>query len=188
MSKKYVGTHSFAKSRHTKESQYSYFTGTWDNLERLVENHLHDKTPAAVPGAFIVSLPPITPYGHFYSGVVEVTPETQLNAKFIRRRDDEQYYIEVTAIGASKTEAKSVDIVIYTHEALAIDNDAETNLPYEIISINARPTEGEEPQSPTSMARNQLGLPGGSKAEYTAEEFARSIIYWSRHVMSDSIK
>ena len=65
MSKKYVGTHSFAKSRHTKESQYSYFTGTWDNLERLVENHLHDKTPAAVPGAFIVSLPTITPYSHF---------------------------------------------------------------------------------------------------------------------------
>jgi hypothetical protein len=40
-----------------------------------------------------------------------------------------------------------------------------------------------EPMSPIAMAKNLLGLPGGTHADYTAEEFARSILFWARHAM-----
>ena len=36
---------------------------------------------------------------------------------------------------------------------------------------------------PVAMARNMLGLPGGSEATYTAEEFATAIVYWSTRAM-----
>jgi hypothetical protein len=34
-----------------------------------------------------------------------------------------------------------------------------------------------------AMARNFLVLPGGTKAEYTAAQFAEAIIYWSTRAM-----
>ena len=37
--------------------------------------------------------------------------------------------------------------------------------------------------TPMAMARNFLALPGGTKAEYTAAQFAEAIIYWSTRAM-----
>ena len=58
-----------------------------------------------------------------------------------------------------------------------------TDCEWELVSINARPTPEPEPLTPDTMARNFLELPGGTKADYTAEEFARAILYWSCRAM-----
>jgi hypothetical protein len=66
---------------------------------------------------------------------------------------------------------------------LAENNEAETDSDWEIISINARATVDDEPLTPMAMARNFLEFTGGTKAEYSAEEFAKSIVYWSNKAM-----
>ena len=184
--KKQVAINSFVK-RQTKESRFSHFEGSWDELEFIVEESIRrDRmTPDAhVKGAYHVSVPP----NDFYSGVVKVTPENKdelgLKVDLVRRLDNEDYYLDIVALNASQKEpAVVVDVIIYSHDALAADNDAETNRPFEIISINAKAVGGDELPSPITMARNFLHLPGGTQGEYSAKEFAESIIYWSTRVM-----
>ena len=53
----------------------------------------------------------------------------------------------------------------------------------------ATATRGAEPPTPMAMARNMangLGLPegiGGTARTYSAEEFMRAILYWSKRTM-----
>ena len=42
----------------------------------------------------------------------------------------------------------------------------------------------EEPMDPYTMARNFLHLKGGTKGDFTAEQFAQSIVYWNNHAMT----
>ena len=97
---------------------------------------------------------------------------------FGARRAGEEPFITVTSWGA-KQPAAVVNIVLYSHETLVEDGDASSEADYEIISINARTTLEEEPLTPVAMMRNFLELTGGTKAEYSAEDFAKSIHYWS---------
>jgi hypothetical protein len=166
-------------TRQTAASQFSHFEGSWEALAALVEAHLAEAREGYMPG---VQLVPVPAEG-FYAGVVALTPKTPLQAVYAARCEDEAPFVEVRASATAKQPARAVDVVIYSHDVLAADGDASTDAPWEIISINARLDEEPEPLSPMAMARNFLGLPGGSKAEYTAEDFARSIVYWSQHAM-----
>ncbi len=125
------------------------------------------------------------PAAGFFSGVVEVTDETQVRATFTARRPGEDPFIDVVAIGAEKLPAEHVDLVLYRRDVLLEDgaDSVGTDCEWELVSINARPTPEPEPMSPMAMARNFLELPGGTKADYTAEEFARAILYWSCRAM-----
>lgn len=175
---KRIGVHPLAASRHfSKETGFSYFEGTPEELAALVEAHLHEGKPA--PGRQGVLLVPVPP-SRFLSGVVRVSAETRLTAVFEARRRGEDPVITVKAEG-EPAPAVAVDIVVYSHEALGAD--ASGPYEWEVVSVNARDTLGDEPPHPVAMARNQLGLPGGSPANYTADEFARAIIYWSTRAM-----
>jgi hypothetical protein len=93
--------------------------------------------------------------------------------------------IQVEAAGGEKMPARRAEVILYSHETLAQDGDAPATreADFYIISINAYTTEQAEPMSPMTMARNFLGLKGGTRPEtpYTAQEFAESILYWSQH-------
>jgi hypothetical protein len=117
----------------------------------------------------------------FFSGVVELEPETPLRAIFSARRKGEDPYVQVEALGGQKLPAKVAEVVLYRHDVLG--SDASTDAGWEIVSMNARATEEPEPLTPVAMARNFLELPGGTKAEYSAEQFAQAIVYWSRRAM-----
>ena len=43
------------------------------------------------------------------------------------------------------------------------------------------------PMGPIAMMRNQLELPGGTKAEYKSEEWANSIKFWQEYAVLKSI-
>ncbi len=79
-------------------------------------------------------------------------------------------------------EANYVNVICYSAEALLENNGTRTtNCDWEIVSIICSPIENE-PMAPSTMARNQLELPGGTKSEYTSLEYAQAIHYWSGRV------
>lgn len=161
------------------KSRFSHFEGTWEELIQLVSENFAQAKPGYRDGVLLVPVPA----ARFRSGIVEVTKDTRLKTTFEPRRPEEVSFLQTVAVGAEKLPAKYVEIVIYRHDVLAENDDHSTDASWEIISINARPTEEPEPLTPVAMARNMLGLPGGTMAEYSAEQFAHSIIYWSSRVM-----
>lgn len=165
--------------RQTPESQYAHFTGSWEQLEKMVEANHGDAIQGYKPGVFLTKVPA----EGFYSSVTKVTDETMLFASFNSRREGEEPFISVQAIG-SKVPAQSVMIVTYSKEVLAEGNERSTDADFEIVSINASPTKnGGMPMDPVTMMRNYLGRPGGTKGDFTAQQFAESILFWSQHAM-----
>ncbi len=174
-----IGVNKFVQ-RQDKDSKFSHFEGEggFETVTALADAFFDQAKQGYKDGVLLVPVPA----EGFFSGVVEVTSETALKATFEARRPEETPFISVVAVGAQKLPAKFVELVLYRGDVLG--SDATTDCEWELISINARPTEEEEPPTPMAMARNFLELPGGTKAEYTAEEFAKAIAYWSGRVMA----
>ena len=79
-----------------------------------------------------------------------------------------------------------MEFILYRHDVLAENNEQTTDAEWELISIHAIP-EGVEklPMGPVTMMRNQLELPGGTKAHYSSEQWAESINFWQRYAAVD---
>ena len=170
-----IAVHPFAL-RHTPQSQFGHFTGSWDELRGLVGKNLPKARKGHVEGCLLVPVPP----EGFMTSVVAIEPGMKLTCEFKPRAQGEDAVIETYAIGEKKP-AKMVDVILYSHDLLAKDNDASTDAEYEVICINAWPDEVEGPMDPVTMARNALGRKGGTKAEYKAEEILKSVWYWTTH-------
>ena len=84
--------------------------------------------------------------------------------------------------GVKMEEANYVNVICYHKDAL-LENGGERSCDtdWEIITIICSPIENE-PMAPSTMARNQLELPGGTKSEYSGLEYAHAINYWSGRV------
>lgn len=182
--------------RQTKESPFSYYAGEGGNwavaamCEEILKKYPELFRATDRDGVLIVTIPS----DEFFSGVVEVKDgQGGLHAFFDARRHYEEPHLFVLAEG-EKLPAKHVEVVLYRRDLLEpdgeeyhheIERNGETGYPeYEIVSINARATEAPEPPTPLSMARNMLGMPGGTAATYTAEEFAQAIWYWRNKAMA----
>lgn len=171
-----IGINEFVK-RQTKDSPYSYYDGTWDELADLAEICFDQaKVTQSKDGKARVILIPLCPE-KFYTSVVQVDETTEFKTIFERRRPEEDPYVKTTAVGAKKLRAQYVNLVLYSHDALAENKEQSTNCDWEIISINCSNVE-DEPMHPLTMARNFLEKTGGTKANYTAEQFAKAIWYW----------
>jgi hypothetical protein len=176
--------------RQTPDSGFSHFNGTWEDLELLVEWYMNDPNnvkPGYKDGVILVQLPAIIPDNglcqgcfKFYSGTVSLNENTKLFSTYAPRIIGEAPYIK-TAAKAKKQLANHVEIICYRADVLAEDNDRSTDANWEIICIKARVSDEEEPMDPYTMARNFLHMKGGTKAEFTAEQFAKSIVYWNNH-------
>jgi hypothetical protein len=171
--------------RQTPHSKYNHFDGSWEELIQLATTHwVARKISPHNSGVALVPVPQeMLP--RFYTSIVEVTAETPLKAEFSPRVEGEAPFIQVSAPGFPKSQAKRAEIILYSHETLDKDGDAPATreADFYIVSINAYASVDDEPMNPMTMARNFLGLKGGTRPEvpYSAEEFAQAIIYWSRH-------
>lgn len=174
-----IGINSFVK-RQTRESQFSHFEKSWEDLATEVMVNFQKAKPGYRDGVVLV---PLDPAG-FFSGVVKIEDGVELRARLTRRRPQEEPFVEVLARSKNKLPAKTVDIVCYRKDVLEKDGDPVTGADWDVISVNASPEEAT-PMDPVTMMRNFLELPGGTKGVYTAEEFARSIHYWSTRAMID---
>lgn len=176
-----IGINPFVR-RQTVESRFSHFEGDLQRVANMAKDMFSKAKPGYRDGVLLVTVPA----EGFFSGVVEVTEETKLKTTFEARRKGEDPVLVTVAIGAEKLPAENVELVLYRRDVLLEEGEdsAPTGCEWELVSINARPTPEPEPMTPDAMARNFLALPGGTKAEYTAEEFARSILYWSCRAMA----
>lgn len=174
----------FARGRHLAgpSTGLSYYAGTELSLVELINNSLDDEDPKPGyrDGVVLVRVPA----EGFFSGLVRLQPGDSLQAEFKARREGEDPFVNVRALKAPQP-AGHVEIVLYSHAVLAEDNEASDDDPeaWEVISVNAQPAPGDVPMDPMTMARNMLGLAGGTKAEFSAEQFAQSVLFWSQHVM-----
>lgn len=179
-----IGISEFVK-RQTPQSKYNHFEGDWETLIKLVESQWEKRQASPHNrGVMLVPVPDYELY-RFFSSIVPVTEGSRLRAEFSPRVSGEAPFIQVEVTGGQKVPAKHAEIILYSHETLAKDGDAPPTreADYYVVSINAYATEETEPMSPMTMARNFLGLKGGTRPEvpYSAEAFARAILYWSTH-------
>jgi hypothetical protein len=185
-----VAINEFAK-RHTPESKYSHFDGSFDYLASLAEAALEEGNTEAgyMDGVILANVEP----SGFFTSVVKVEEGTSLRADFAARRDNEAAYVQVVAENGDKVPAASVQLVLYRHDILEKDGDASTDADYEVISINASPTAEGTPIAPQTWARNALHLEGGSDmnidemsledARKQLKSIANAIVFWNTHVM-----
>lgn len=177
-----IGWSNFAAGRHVEGGGYSYFKGTDDCLFQEIEDAWDTREngsgDACITEVCVVTLP----VDEFYCPVVAIEDITSLDAQITKRRKGEESHIEVRANGQCRR-ARTVKVVLYSAKALEAEGEERSgDYDWEIISIMASPVE-DEPMHPLTMARNQLGKAGGSQREYTSEEWAKAVWYWSQNVM-----
>jgi len=170
--------------RQTKDSGYSHFDGSWEELEqrvelifRFCENKIFN---GYKDGVVLVDMSKFA--DRFKSAVVDLTSDTKLVSSYAPRLDGEDPYIRIGA-KEKKQQARYVSVVLYRADVLEEDSDRSTDAEWEIIAIKARVSREEEPMDPYTMARNFLHLKGGTKGNFSAEQFAKSIMYWNNHSM-----
>jgi hypothetical protein len=183
-----IGINEFVK-RQTPESKFSHFEGTWEELAELVNLYRRNARLGYRKGIVLVRVPQT----RFRSSIVPVGPDTPLLATFGSRREEEESHLGIVAPGGEKTPAGRVDIVLYSKRTLEETGEETGPEPWQVISINASPTEEEVPFAPIARARNILQLEGGTDAKLEAkskedlldmvEDMARATIFWSQHVM-----
>ncbi|MBS1990992.1 MAG: DUF3228 family protein [Cyanobacteria bacterium SZAS LIN-3] len=198
--------------RQTPESRFSHYEppsgrdeDRWPALLQLIEQHFGNEAllSSTHPERKVLKLSlPAEACKGFFSGVLLCDENTVFKTVFaVRDRavEGELPTIRSVAVGGGrKAEAVRVDIILYnasilTEEELTYTADDGTTIrqtgEWQVISINARDTEEEEPPTPEAMARNMaalLGLPGGvggTPRSYTAEQFMQSILYWNHRTM-----
>ena len=117
---------------------------------------------------------------------VRITKSTKLSAQIVKRRENEEPYIQIRALNGKLIKAGIVELILYHHDILYENDENTTDADWELISINALP-EGIKsmPMGPITMMRNQLELVGGTKAKYSSDEWASSVQFWQKFLPID---
>lgn len=192
MSEFTIGWSDFAKKHSSLHSGNSYTVlKEWDVI-RLLQEHWKNAIPGQgetdLSRKVLVPIPDAVAKQFFF-----LPPRANLvlgmpvYAKIVQRQDHEDPYVETyTTAEIARAfnalilhPAAHADIVCYSADALAENGEKRsTDCDWEIVAVLCRDKEGREPMQPLAMARNFLKKPGGTKSEYTAQEFAESI--WHR--------
>lgn len=180
-----VAFNSFVR-RQTSDSPFSDWIWTDEQLLKIIEENFKNAIPGYRDGVLVVPVPPhgfrtglVTLQvgdelvGRFEARVPGEKPRQTVYAKRVRHvlhssSDECDIFIEECR---EKMPAKAVDVILYHHNVLAEDGDAETDAEWEIISINARTTIGEAPIDPMVLMHNHFGSDGGTATNMTPEEF-----------------
>jgi len=183
-----IHVNSFVK-RQTPESAFSYFDGSWEELRQLVTQRAEATlrgegdylTRGYRDGVALVTVPP----ERFFSGVVQLEEGDTVQGQYVARREGEAPRLRLVALGKNKLPAKAVEIVLYSSAVLAEDGDNELPVEegnWEIISINARPTEGPQPMRVGTLLANHFRDDGGTATNMTPEELVEALreayFYW----------
>ena len=159
-------------NRQVKGSSFSYFEGSLEGLIAKIEDAwaAGNHKPGFREGVVLVSVDPTG----FKSAMVALEDATSITTTYEARREGEGKFATTRAAGPTQ-DAKFCEIVLYTQAALEGDASKE-QADYEIVSMNADDIENA-PMGLAAMVRNTFELPGGTKAEYPAEEWARAAQY-----------
>jgi hypothetical protein len=177
-----IAIHPFVR-RQTKKSPFSYTTLSDEELLDRVRCCLEDRKSGYRDGVFLV---PVDPEG-FFTAVVALEPGDGLRGVFETRRDGELARKQVYGPGSKKPAVK-VDIVLYRYDVLEENKERSSDAEFEIVSLNAYPTEEESPLEPETLMANFFQDPGASNARMTDAEFVvalqESRRYWRDKAMT----
>ena len=123
----------------------------------------------------------------FICPFVKINPKTKLTAKYVQRRENENFYIQIRAQNGELLPAEKVELILYHHDVLSENDEQTTECEWELISFHALP-KGVDfmPMGPVTMMRNQLELSGGTKGYYESEEWAKSLYFWQQYVVLET--
>lgn len=196
-----IAAHSFIQ-RQTPNSRFGHFSGSVDDLCRLVRDHWSEQKPGYREGVILVPVPP----AGFFSGTIPLKVGMALTATYEPRRESEEPRLHVGYVPtisypdgtpysidyeAAKAPAVACDIVLYASTVLGEGKVKENELPaeegnWEIVSINPRMCLEDEPIRPEALIANHLQESGGTATNMTDAEFVdalrKSRAYWNHHV------
>ena len=179
-----VGINSFVE-RQTKTSGKTYSTLTFTDIASHAERQLLKSNfkKGYRDGVILipVSLELIT---NFVCPIVKITSNTRMESIVKQRRENEDLYISTKALNGTPLKIGAVDLILYRYDVLQETDECETNNEWELIAFHAIPQGIKNlPMGPITMMRNQLQLPGGTKAYYKSEEWANSIRFWQQYAL-----
>ena len=182
-----VSVNDFVK-RQVKGSGKTYADGlTFEEIashgeEQLKKGHY---TEGYREGVILVQTAPELSH-HFICPFTKITEKITLEAKMVKRRPQEDPYIQMRALNGTPLNTGSVDLILYHHDVLSETKEETSDADFELISFHAIP-EGIEkmPMGPVTMMRNQLQLPGGTKAIYESEKWAEAVKFWQEYAVLD---
>lgn len=181
--KKTIAVSDFAKSRHIDDSEFTSYQGSWNDLEHRTEEQCArcSFSPGYRDGVILVHMTKEESQLFYTYNGYPMFEGMKLSAEYKPRREGEAPRVCVRIL-EPKIQCKFVDIVLYRWDVLAENNERSYDAEWEIVSINGKLTDEVQPMAPLTMARNFLHLTGGTKGDFTAEDFAKSIIYWSKKI------
>lgn len=169
-------------ARQTPESRFSHFEGTETELLTLVSRCFDMAQPGYREGVLCIPVP----YDMFRTGIVQLEEGQELLGGFESRRGNEDPRKFVTAKG-EKMPAKYVEIILYNKKVLEEDPEYTAIADWEIISINASPTDQPAPIPPNALIANHFGMSGGTDTYMSPEAFESalrlSVEFWKDKAM-----
>ena len=121
---------------------------------------------------------------NFISPMIKINMNTKFETKPKKRRNNENIYLSTKALNGKPLVLGSVDLILYRNDVLKETNEDETNCEWELIAFYGIPKcLSKLPMGPITMMRNQLCLPGGTKGEYSSEEWADSVNFWQTYAL-----
>lgn len=174
--------------RQTMDSQYTHWILSDEDLLERIEAAFDNAKQGYRDGVLLV---PVDPQG-FYTSIVTLREGNRLAGVFKRRvaKEDPRKSVVMdrgnSELSDLKQPAVKVDVILYRDDVLAEDKD-DTGHEWNIISVNAYPTEEEAPIHPDVLIANHFHLSGGTKTGMTPEEFEAqlrvSVLYWKDKAM-----
>lgn len=174
-----IGINNFVL-RQTPESEFSHFTGTWEELRQRVQRNFDAGRvkPGYKDGVLLVELEPGVPEhpGCFYTNIVLLKDGDKLEGEYKPRKEGEEPRKSMRVVGGKKMPAESVFAVIYRADVLAEDNEVAVG-DWDIISLNASPfpADVEVPMSVGTLIANHFHFSGGTVTGMTPEEFEKAL-------------
>lgn len=170
---KKIQTSEFVKKRHTVESEFTHFVGSWEDLEKIVTIEL-DKNNIEQgyrDGVIIIPLKGDIAQRFKTHTDFPMFEGMKLSAQYrkITGRESEPSQVCVK-IEEPKLKCKYVDIVLYRADVLEEDNDRSSNAEWEIVSINGRLQKEPHCMDPLTIVRNWKHLPGGTEMKGATEK------------------
>lgn len=170
--------------RQTPQSGYSHWNLTDEQLLARVQANFERKTPGYRAGVWLV---PLEPEGFFTSTII-LEAGDKFVGEYVARQPGEEprksTYVVSNRHGESlgKQEAVKVYAVLYSHDVLLENKENDTDADFEIVSINASPTDEEAPIPTGALLANHFQLSGGTATNMTDSAFVdllrKSVTYW----------
>ena len=182
-----VGVSDFV-TRQQKNTGKTYALISFDEIAKYAQNKLHKKKfkNGYRDGVIIINVDKKL-IDKFICPFVKIDDNTILKAEVSKRRKDEDNYIRIKAKNGNPLTTGSVEIILYRKDVLQETNENTTNADWELISFHAIPRGIVKlPMGPITMMRNQLQLKGGTKGNYSSQEWAESVKFWQKYAIIES--